>query len=81
MANPWVIFEKLLTRDRRTIAKVISTNVTTGRVLVEQVGDSTQIYVEANGNTYAADSYVFIEGGIISGQAPTLRTSVTELLS
>lgn len=79
--NPWILFEKLISSKRRTIAKVSFTNASTGRVQVLQVGDSTPIYVESNGTTYANDSYVFIENGVITGQAPNVRTVVTELLS
>lgn len=81
MSNPWIIFQDLIASTRRTIAKVISTSGTTGRVQVLQTGESTNIYVESNGSTYANDSYVYIEDGVIVGQAPNLRSSVTELLS
>lgn len=81
MANPWVTFESLLTRSRRTIAQVQSTDGVSGRVNVIQVGDSSPILVESNGSTYVNNTYVFIEGGIIVGQATNVRTIVTELLS
>lgn len=79
--NPWILFEKLISSKRRTIAKVSFVNPSTGKVQVLQVGDSVPVYVESNGATYANDSYVFIENGAITGQAPNVRTVVTELLS
>lgn len=79
--NPWIEFQKLISGSRRTIGKVDSINSITGRIRVIQVGDSTPIYVESNGTTYALNSYVFIENGAITGQATNVRTVVTELLS
>lgn len=79
--NPWVEFQKLISGARRTIGRVDAINSTTGRVRVIQVGDETPIYVESNGTTYALNSYVFIESGVITGQATNVRTVVTELLS
>jgi hypothetical protein len=81
MSNPWVIFEKLITKTKRTIAQVITTNATTGRVNILQVGDDSPIYVESNGSSYANGSYVFIEGGVIVGQAPNVREITTEFLT
>jgi len=81
MANPWKNFYALIKGGRKSIALVISTNSDTKRVLVQEAGSSTQVYVESNGSDYADGSYVYIEGGIITGQAPELRSVVTELLS
>lgn len=81
MANPWTIFEDLIAKDKRIICKVVSTNATTGRISVIQVGYTTAIYVESNGSSYANDSFVFVEGNVIVGQAPTIRSSYTELLT
>lgn len=79
--NPWVSFLDLLSKDKRIIAKVQSTNVITGRISVIQVGGINVIYVESNGSEYVNDSYVFVEGGVIIGQAPNIRTLTTELLN
>lgn len=78
--NPWVSFLDLLSKDKRVIAQVQSTDVITGRVFVIQVGSTNQIRVESNGSDYADDSYVFVEGGVIIGAAPNVRTVTTELL-
>lgn len=78
--NPWVSFSELLLKDKRIIAQVQSTDVITGRVNVLPMGSVTQIHVESNGSEYADSSYVFVEGGIITGEAPNIRTMNTELL-
>lgn len=78
--NPWTSFIGLLSKDKRIIAKVQSTDVITGRINVLPMGSTTQIRVESNGSEYADNSYVFIEGGIITGEAPNIRTMTTELL-
>lgn len=81
MANPWTTFQELITMSRRTIAQVISTNNTTERVFVQNVGSTDTIIVESNGSSYSDGSYVYIENNVIVGSAPSVRTSVTELIS
>lgn len=81
MANPWTSFYELIKGSKRSIAYVVSTDSNTKRVLVTEFGASNNIYVESNGSTYANGSYVFIESGVIVGQAPDLRTITTELLT
>jgi len=80
MANSWAMFEELMQKSRRTICKIVSTDSATKRVLVEQSGDLVRLYVESNGTTYVNGSYVFVEGGVIVGQAPTVREIVSEIL-
>lgn len=81
MANPWTTFNDLLSRGQRTIARVISTDPGTGKIAVAQIGDSMTVHVESNGSAYLDNSYVFIENGIITGQAPNIRVTPPELLS
>lgn len=78
--NPWVSFLDLMSKDKRIIAQVQSTDATTKRINVIPVGSADQIRVESNGSDYMDLSYVFIEGGVIVGEAPNIRNIAIELL-
>lgn len=78
--NPWVSFLDLISKDKRIIAQVQSTDATTKRINVIPAGSIDQIRVESNGSDYTDLSYVFIEAGIIVGEAPNIRAIATELL-
>ncbi len=78
--NPWVTFNELISSEKRTIAEVLGSEAS-GKIRVMQLGETVATYVESNGGSSAPGSYVFIEGGIIVGQAPEIRAIATELLS
>jgi hypothetical protein len=78
--NPWVSFLNLISKDKRIIAQVQSTDAITKRINIIPVGSVNQIRVESNGSDYADLSYVFVEGGVIIGEAPNIRSVTTELL-
>lgn len=64
----WHDFEGLLPRDPLLVAKVISHN-TNGTSTVEFPNGS---HLEVRGQGVAVDSFAFIRGGEVRGQAPSI---------
>lgn len=79
--NAWKTFVQLISEDKKWIAKIISTNATTKKVTVQEVGTTGSVIIESNGTVYVADTFVYVQGTTITGQAPEISSAVKEIIS
>ena len=82
MSNPWSVFERLLPKKSRWVGKV--ENIIAGGTMVslpigvEGINQPT-IFVKSSGS-YEVGDYVFIEGDLVTSQAPDIREAFREII-